>query len=99
MSLPGGIKASSGVSADAAAVANSARASIEKKAGKEFTVFEPVQVSTQTVAGTNYFFKILVGENEYIHARVFKDLPHNNSAVSCHSVQLNKSLGDTLSHF
>ncbi len=55
-----------------------------------------VYQTKQVVAGTNFFFKIAVGDGEFVHARVYRDLGRN---VSVHSVQTNKGLGDALEYF
>merc|ERR1711907_154296 len=78
-----------GLSADDRAVLDAAKAEIKAKAGKSDT-FEGVSVRKQVVAGTNFFFKIKTGDNSFVHAKVFRDLPHNGQKISCSAVQTNK---------
>ena len=56
----------------------SVRDIIEQKAGKQYAQFELIHFTTQVVAGTNYWLKIKVGDGatDYIHAKVYKKLPH-----------------------
>jgi cystatin-A/B len=83
----GGATAVRAPTGDDVAVANEAKALIAAKAGVEaFDEFEVEAVRTQLVAGVNFFFKIRVAADKYVHARVFRDLPHNNSALTCHAV-------------
>ena len=80
-------------------VAHLAKEAIEGHSRQYLPVFEIHQVATQVVAGTNFFFKIHVGNGQYIHARVFRDLPHNGLAIGCHSIQGNKTYEDLLEYF
>jgi len=50
----------------------------------------------QVVAGTNFFFKIDVGDGHYVHARVFRNL---SQELSVHSVQTDKTENDALAYF
>jgi cystatin-A/B len=84
---------------DDVAVATEARALIEAKAGGAFEQFDVVSVRTQVVAGANFFFKIKVADDKYVHARVFRDLPHNHSALSCHSVLKDLTKDTPLEYF
>ena len=72
------------------------KGSIEAKAGKTFADFEPVSVSTQTVAGTNYFVKVNVGGDDALHVRVHKPLPGQGepTVAGVHA----KKAGDALTH-
>jgi hypothetical protein len=59
-----------------------------------------VSYRSQVVAGTNYFAKAQVGQNEYIHLRFFKPLPVvKNSLPRFSGVLLDMSLEDTLRYF
>ncbi len=49
---------------------------MQAKAGQEFEQFEAVLYTQQVVAGMNFNVKYKVGEDRYVHARVFQPLPH-----------------------
>ncbi|KFW96426.1 Cystatin-B, partial [Phalacrocorax carbo] len=72
---------------------------LEEKEGKTFDVFTAVEFKTQVVAGTNYFIKVHVGNDEFIHLRVFRSLPHENKPLSLHSYQSSKTKHDELAYF
>ena len=60
--------------------------------------FDADSYKTQVVNGVNYFIKIKT-DREYIHLRLHKALPHNNSEVSYHSHQSSKNKEDEIIHF
>jgi cystatin-A/B len=95
MAMPGGLKAAVDVDEAVRGVILGAKADIEAKAGATYETFEPVKVSTQVVAGTNYFCKINVGDS-FIHARVYRDLSQN---VSVAAVQTGKQESDPIEYF
>ncbi|PKU37077.1 hypothetical protein llap_12622 [Limosa lapponica baueri] len=72
---------------------------LEEKEGKTFDVFTAVEFKTQVVAGTNYFIKVHVGNDEFMHLRVFRSLPHENKPLSLHSYQSSKAKHDELTFF
>ncbi|KAM6309816.1 cystatin-B-like isoform 1-T1 [Podargus strigoides] len=72
---------------------------IEEKEGKTFDVFTAVEFKTQVVAGTNYFIKVHVGNDEFLHLRVFRSLPHEEKPLSLHSYQSSKTKHDELAYF
>ncbi|XP_026716961.1 cystatin-B-like isoform X1 [Athene cunicularia] len=72
---------------------------LEAKEGKKFDVFTAVEFKTQVVAGTNYFIKVHVGNDEFMHLRVFRSLPHENKPLSLHSYQSSKTKHDELVFF
>ncbi|XP_053792480.1 cystatin-B-like [Vidua macroura] len=80
-------------------IAEQVKAQLEEKEGKTFDVFNAVEFKTQLVAGTNYFIKVHVGNEEFMHLRVFKSLPHENEQLSLHSYQGSKTKHDELAYF
>uniref|UniRef100_A0A8C3S1J0 Cystatin domain-containing protein n=1 Tax=Chelydra serpentina TaxID=8475 RepID=A0A8C3S1J0_CHESE len=72
---------------------------VEEKEGKKFEVFTAVEFKTQLVAGINYFIKVHVGNEEFLHLRVFKSLPHENKPLSLSSYQSSKTKHDELTYF
>lgn len=61
--------------------------------------FRVVLVSTQVVAGTNYYFKVETGANTYSHLKVFVPLPQRNEEPSLTAFQMNKTKDDKLFYF
>jgi len=85
------------VTADIQELAEAVKAEIQSKCNnKTFSTFEVVKFSKQVVAGMNYKLKIKVEDDKYIHAVVFKGLPHTGGALSVTSVEEGKSLDDAL---
>ncbi|XP_009328439.1 PREDICTED: cystatin-B-like [Pygoscelis adeliae] len=77
----------------------SVKPQLEEKEGKTFDVFTAVEFKTQVVAGTNFFIKVHVGNDEFMHLRVFRSLPHDNKPLSLHSYQSSKTKHDELAFF
>ncbi|NXF70746.1 CYTB protein, partial [Sclerurus mexicanus] len=75
------------------------KSQLEEKEGKTFDVFTAVEFKTQVVAGTNYFIKVHVGNDEFMHLRVFRSLPHESKPLSLHSYQGSKTKHDELAYF
>lgn len=57
---------------------------------------ELVSYSTQVVAGLNYFMKIRIGADKYIHARIWLSPAQE---VTLHSVQEDKTLDAPIAYF
>ncbi|XP_040195646.1 cystatin-B-like [Rana temporaria] len=70
-----------------------------KQSATHPSVFKAVLVSTQVVAGKNYFFKVETGANTYSNVKVFVPLPHENAGPSLVAFQLNKKKDDKLGFF
>ena len=92
----GGYSTEQEVTVDIQEPAEAAKAEIESKSNRAFPTFEVVKFSKQVVAGMNYKLKIKVGVDKYIHAVVFKGLPHTGGALSVTSIEEGKSLDDAL---
>lgn len=69
---------------------------ITGKMNASFNVFEPISYKTQVVAGRNYFVKIHVGNDQCIHARIYRNLQRE---VSVHSIEENKTKEDPIAYF
>ncbi|KAH7948131.1 cystatin-A2 [Rhipicephalus sanguineus] len=72
------------------------RSDVENKLGQTFAEFTPVNYKTQVVNGTNYFIKVRVGSDQYVHVRAHKSFQGD---VTFAAVQENKSLDDEVEHF
>ncbi|XP_041066499.1 cystatin-B-like [Carcharodon carcharias] len=80
-------------------LADSMKPKIEEAAKKTFDVFVVKSYKTQVVAGINYFIKIHVGGDDYVHAKVNEALPCNGSARKVTGVKINKLHHDELTYF
>ena len=69
---------------------------VEKALGTTFGTFEAVKYVSQLVAGTNYKIKVKVGDEQYVHIKVFVPLPCKNAPNELVSQEAGKSLADKL---
>ncbi|XP_072470929.1 cystatin-B [Notamacropus eugenii] len=95
----GGVTAAQPATAETQRMADEVKAQLEEKENRKFPVFKTVEFKSQVVAGMNYFIKVHVGEEEFIHMRVFKSLPHENKPLVLSSYQTNKAKNDELVYF
>nr|XP_003934787.1 cystatin-B-like [Saimiri boliviensis boliviensis] len=72
---------------------------LEGKENKKFPVFKAVSFRSQVVVGMNYFIKVHVGDEEFVHLRVFQSLPHKNQPLTLPNYQTNKAKHNELSYF
>uniref|UniRef100_A0A1E1WX20 Putative intracellular cystatin n=1 Tax=Amblyomma aureolatum TaxID=187763 RepID=A0A1E1WX20_9ACAR len=72
------------------------RPDVENKLGQCLVGFEPINYRTQVVNGVNYFIKVHIGADHYIHIRAHKSI---DGQISFVALQYDKSLEDELEHF
>ncbi|XP_020829541.1 cystatin-B [Phascolarctos cinereus] len=95
----GGVSATKPATAETQRIADQVKAQLEEKENRKFPVFKTMEFKSQVVAGTNYFIKVHVGEEEFIHIRVFESLPHENKPLVLSSYQTKKTKNDELAYF
>ncbi|XP_020622042.1 cystatin-B-like [Orbicella faveolata] len=71
----------------------------EYKGKASYDQFDAVSFKTQLVSGTHYFIKVHVGNNSYVHLRVFKCLPHIGSHLELHAMKTGLTKEDSLEIF
>ena len=95
----GGTSEAKGATAETQQIVQEVKAQVEEKEGKTFDVFDAVEYKTQVVAGTLYFIKVHIGNEEYLHLRVLRSLPHENKPLTLTSHQSKKAKHDELAYF
>jgi cystatin-A/B len=76
-------------------IIDSIKATVESGIGKTFTKFKGLSFKSQVVAGTNYHFKVEC-DDDIIHLKVFRPLPHTNLPPQLSSYEIGKKLEDEL---
>ncbi|KAL1229057.1 Cystatin-B [Trichinella pseudospiralis] len=92
----GGVKEERDPTEAERAIALDLRSEVENQLNRKFKHFLPVSIRTQIVAGINYFFKVMVDEDDFIHLRVFKNLQNE---TQLHGIQHGKKHSDKLEYF
>lgn len=77
---PGGLK-SKPADDEIRAIALAVKDSLEAALKTTYSEYEPFEYATQLVAGMNYFIKLFVGSDDFLHVRVFKSLDGQLSLV------------------
>jgi hypothetical protein len=80
---------------DVASAALALKDEILAKAGSSGAKFDIVSYTSQVVAGTIWMIKIAISEDQHVHARVFKPLPHTKAEPSLQAAGL-FACGDAL---
>ncbi|XP_024417773.1 cystatin-B [Desmodus rotundus] len=95
----GGCSATKPATAEIQAIADQVKSQLEEKENKKYTTFKAVEYQSQVVAGMNYFIKVQVEDDDFIHIRVHESLPHEKSPLALHNYQTNKTRQDKLTYF
>ncbi|NXL83374.1 CYTA protein, partial [Alectura lathami] len=97
--MPGGLSETKPATAEVQQIADEVKPQFESKENRACGRFTAIEYRTQVVAGVNYFIKVQVSDDEYIHLRVFQSLPHENQGPSLVSYQTGKTRDDPLTYF
>ncbi|XP_004429704.1 PREDICTED: cystatin-B [Ceratotherium simum simum] len=95
----GGLSDPEPATAETQAIADQVKSQLEEKENKKFPLFKAVEFRSQVVAGMNHFIKVQVGDDDYVHIRVYERLPHEKKPPALTSYQTNKARHDELSYF
>uniref|UniRef100_A0A2C9KTU7 Cystatin domain-containing protein n=1 Tax=Biomphalaria glabrata TaxID=6526 RepID=A0A2C9KTU7_BIOGL len=99
MSVPGGLSELKDADEEVRNLIKQVRDDLESRVGTTFTIYEAVSFKTQVVAGLNFFIKIQIEVDIYIHVRIFRPLPYEQTGPEVVSFQLNKSKNDEIEYF
>ncbi|XP_004578329.1 cystatin-A [Ochotona princeps] len=97
--IPGGLTDAKPATPEIQEMVNKFKSQLEEETNERYEQFEAVEYKTQVVAGTNYYIKVRVGEDRYIHMKIFKSLPGRNQDLVLSAYQTDKSKNDELIGF
>ncbi|NXB55460.1 CYTB protein, partial [Struthidea cinerea] len=75
------------------------KAQFESQANTNCVDFTATEYKIQVVAGTIYFIKVKVCDDNYVHLKVFQSLPYENQGPSLLGFQTGKTRDDPLTYF
>ncbi|KAG5834755.1 hypothetical protein ANANG_G00264930 [Anguilla anguilla] len=81
MPLCGGTGAPQDATPEVQKICDEIKSQSEEDAGKKFDDFKAKSFASQVVAGTNYFIKVHVGGDDYVHLCVHRPLPCANQPL------------------
>ena len=94
--LPGGFDEVKEIDEETRVLALNMKEKAEEMLGETFDVFEPILYTTQVVAGTNYNIKVHIGEEVFIHMKIYVPLPVFNKVNELLECEGDKTLFDPL---
>ncbi len=80
-------------------VADSVKASVESRMNTTLNTYKAISYKSQIVAGTNYKIKVQVGDDKYIHIKVFADLPCYGGEIELTDFKADCSVDSDLDFF
>ncbi|XP_075399458.1 cystatin-B-like [Tenrec ecaudatus] len=92
----GGLSATKPATAEIQEIADKVRCEVEEKEHKKFPEFKAVEYKSQVVAGTNFFIKVHVGNDNFVHLCVFRSLSDEDMPLTLSRYQTNKTKEDEL---
>ena len=93
----GGLSSAKPTNAEIEEIVSSVRNNFQE-ANYNTDKFETHSYKSQVVNGTNFFVKVET-DKEFVHLRIHQALPNNESVVSLHSQQNNKTKQDEINYF
>ncbi|KAK1343948.1 hypothetical protein QTO34_014505 [Cnephaeus nilssonii] len=97
--MPGGLTKAKPATPEVQEIADEVKPQLEEQTNETYEEFEAVEYKTQVVAGINYYIKVRVGDDSYIHIKIFKPLPQQQQSLKLTGYQTDKSKDDELTGF
>ena len=96
MSIPGGFGNAKEATEDVKTLAKNMKEKVQEQLGASYEEFEAVLYTTQVVAGTNYLIKVKVGDEKYVHIKIYVPLAFRNAPNELLSAEGEKAFLDPL---
>ncbi|XP_004675222.1 PREDICTED: cystatin-A [Condylura cristata] len=96
--MPGGLSDAKPATPEVQKIANEVKPQLEQQTNETYEEFEVEEYKTQVVAGIFYYIKVRVGDNRYIHLKVFSGL-QRDEGLTLSGFQTDKSKDDELTGF
>ncbi|XP_038202353.1 cystatin-A [Arvicola amphibius] len=97
--IPGGLTEARPATPEIQEIADKIRGKLEEKTNEKYEKFEAIEYKSQVVAGINYFIKMDVGNDNYIHVKVFQGLAGQDEDLELSGYQTNKTKDDEINYF
>ncbi|KFQ93454.1 Cystatin-A [Nipponia nippon] len=97
--MPGGLSEAKPATPEVQHIADEVKPQFESKENRTYGTFTAITYKTQVVNGINYFIKVQVCNDDYVHLRVYKGLPQEDQQPSLVSFQTGKTRDDPLTYF
>ncbi|XP_006091012.1 cystatin-A [Myotis myotis] len=97
--MPGGLTEAKPATPEVQEIADEVKPQLEAQTNETYEEFEAIEYKTQVVAGINYYIKVRVGHDSYIHIKIFKPLPQQQQSLKLTGYQTDKSKDDELKGF
>ncbi|XP_012635691.1 cystatin-A-like [Microcebus murinus] len=94
--IRGGLSEARPATAEIQEIADKVKPQLEEKTNETYEEFEAVKYKSQVVAGTNFYIKVHVGGNRYVHLKVFEGLSRENEDFKLSGYQTDKCKEDEL---
>ncbi|XP_057680569.1 cystatin-A1-like [Corythoichthys intestinalis] len=99
MMQPGGLGDAQHVTVDIQKICDTMKSKAEQRTCKKYGVFVAKLYKVQVVAGTNYFIKVHVGGDDYVHICVLQTLPRQGQGPEFVSIKEHMKKDDEILPF
>ncbi|KFV19494.1 Cystatin-A [Tauraco erythrolophus] len=94
--MPGGLSDTEPATPEVQHIADEVKPQLESKLNKTYDIFRAIQYRSQVVAGMNYYIKVQVADDDYVHLRVYVRLPQENQGPTLEGFETGKTRDDPL---
>ncbi|XP_007942096.1 cystatin-A [Orycteropus afer afer] len=97
--IPGGLTEAKPATPEIQEMVNEIKPQLEEQTNETYEEFKAIEYKTQVVAGVNFYVKVQIGDNTYLHLKIFRSLPGQSESLTLTGFQTGKSKDDELTGF